>query len=220
MQIAQNNNLTSFNIQRSCVYDGPGIRTTIFFQGCALRCAWCQNPESQSFQNKFITNNFGSIDDLIDIISRDKDYYSSTNGGVTLSGGEPFLQDLFCLRDLLKLLKEKNIKITAETCLHAPWKNIEMIAPFIDLFIIDLKIVGDEDLHLKCTSQNSVLIHENIKKLLELNANIKFRMVMVPGYTDSERNIRATAEYLKSINFGSIELMKYHNLYEEKASSY
>jgi len=209
-----------FEIQRSCVYDGPGIRTTIFFQGCSLRCVWCQNPEMQSFQGDITPECNYSIDDIIEIVSRDKDYYSSTKGGVTLSGGEPFLQDPDSLIRLLELLKKENIKITIETCLHAPWKNIENAVPYIDLFLIDLKVVGDDDLHIELTKQDSKLIHSNIKKLFELGANIKFRMVMVPGYTDHEENIKATSEFLKSIKYDSIELMKFHNLYEEKAERF
>ncbi|MFX1277272.1 MAG: pyruvate formate lyase family protein [Promethearchaeota archaeon] len=215
MQITKN--LKTFKIQRSCVYDGPGIRSTIFFQGCNLRCIWCQNPEMQSFNNDIAPDFNYSINDILEVISRDNDYYRSTNGGITLSGGEPLLQDPDCLIDLLKLLKNENIKVTVETSLHAPWKNISKILPYIDLFLIDLKIVGDDDFHLKYTKQNSTLIHDNLKKLLDSNTNIKFRMVMVPGFTDSENNIRATSDFLKSINYNSIELMKYHNLYEEKA---
>ena len=91
-----------FKVQRTCVYDGPGIRTTIFFQGCGLKCAWCQNPEMQSFQAPECTY---TIDDLVDVVSRDKAYYASTNGGVTLSGGEPFMQDPDGLLRLLAALK-------------------------------------------------------------------------------------------------------------------
>ncbi len=83
--------------------------------------------------------------------------------------------------------------------------------------LVDLKVVGDDDLHVKLTKQTSTLIHSNITKLLELNANIKFRMVMVPGLNDSESNIITAADFLKSINYDSIELLKYHNIYEEKA---
>ncbi len=209
--------LKPFKIQRTCVYDGPGLRTTIFFQGCNLRCLWCQNPEMQSFQGDMALDYNKSIDDIIEVVSRDKEYYLSTNGGVTLSGGEPLLQDPDNLIRLLKLLKEKNVKVSVETSLHAPWKNISKLAPYIDLFLVDLKVVGDDDLHVKCTKQNGSLIHSNIKKLLELKANINFRMVMVPGFTDGEGNIRATADFLKSIEYDSIELMKYHHLYEDKA---
>ncbi len=216
MQITQNN-LKPFKIQRTCVYDGPGIRTTIFFKGCNLKCLWCQNPEMQSFQSDLALDGDCSIDDVIEVVSRDKDYYASTNGGVTLSGGEPLLQDPDSLIGLLQLLKKKNIKVTAETTLHAPWKSISKVAPYIDLFLVDLKVVGDDDLLMKLTKQDSTVILSNIKKLLELKANVKFRMVMVPGYTDGESNIKATANFLKSIKYDSIELLKYHNLYEEKA---
>ncbi len=215
MQIAQN--LKPFEIQRTCVYDGPGIRTTIFFQGCNLRCIWCQNPEMQSFQGSMARECNYSIEEIMDIVARDKEYYLSTDGGVTLSGGEPLLQDPDSLVDLLKLLKKENIKVTVETSLHAPWKNISQIAPYIDLFFVDLKVIGDDKLHMEYTKQNSTVIHENLKKLLDLNPNIKFRMVMVPGFTDDERNIKATSDFLKSIKYDTIELMKYHNLYEEKA---
>jgi len=85
------------------------------------------------------------------------------------------------------------------------------------LFLADLKVVGDDSLHKKYTRQDSKLIHDNIKKLIALNANVKFRMVMVPGYNDGKNNIEAVADFLKSVNHDSIELLKYHNMYEEKA---
>ncbi len=209
--------LKPFKIQRTCVYDGPGIRTTIFFQGCGLRCVWCQNPEMQSFQGDVAPDCSYSIDDIVEVVLRDKEYYFSSNGGVTLSGGEPLLQDPDSLIDLLKLLKRENIEVAAETSLHVPWQNIVRIAPYIDLFLVDLKIVGDDDLHKKYTKQDSTLIHSNLKKLLELNASIEFRMVMVPGFNDSERHIQAASDFLRSIKYDSIELLKYNNMYEDKA---
>ncbi len=61
------------------------------------------------------------------------------------------------------------------------------------------------------------MIHSNIKKLIASNAKIKFRMVMVPGYNDGASRIKATANFLKSVNYETIELLKYHNMYEDKA---
>ncbi len=205
--------LDVFDVQRTCVHDGPGIRTTIFFQGCNLRCLWCQNPEGLPFkgESKY------SLDDLLDIVSRDQQYYFSSDGGVTLSGGEPLLQDSDSLVSLLKQLKEKGIRIAVETTFNVPWENISKTAPYIDLFLIDFKIVGNDELHKKYTGRGSKLIHENIKRLPELNAGVRFRMVMIPGYTDGEENIESTASLLKSLGYSSIELLKYHNLYEDKA---
>jgi len=208
-------NLKIFKIQRTCVYDGPGIRTTIFFQGCNLKCLWCQNPEGQSF--KSISNVNYSIEQVIEIVMRDKSYYVATNGGVTLSGGEPFLQDSDSLIYLLKEFKKEGLNIVAETSLHAPWNNIAKLLPYIDLFLVDFKFVGNEDTHKKLTGQGISLIYENLRKLIELKVNIKFRMVIVPGYNDSEENIKNTANFIKSLNYDSIELLKYHNFYEEKA---
>ena len=115
-------NLKPFQIQRTCVYDGPGFRSTIFFKGCKLRCIWCQNPEMQSFKDDILPESNYSIDDIVEIVSRDKDYFFSSDGGVTLSGGEPLLQNPDSLKDLLKLFKdnkiEYNIKVDHYKCLN------------------------------------------------------------------------------------------------------
>ncbi len=210
-------NLNVLKIQRTCVHDGPGIRTTIFFKGCKLRCLWCQNPEALSFAPDTSPESDYSISDIMEIVLRDKDYYFKTGGGVTLSGGDPLLQDPHHLILLLESLLKENVHVAVETSLHVPWENISRVAPYIDLFLVDLKVVGDDNLHIKLTKQDSLLIHGNIKKLINAKANIKFRMVMVPGYNDTESNIKATADFLKSINYNSIELLKYHNMYEDKA---
>ena len=208
-----NSDLNVFDVQRTCVHDGPGIRTTVFFRGCNLRCRWCQNPEGLSFKG----DSGYSMGDLLDIVTRDKRYYFSSGGGVTLSGGEPLLQDSDSLVGLLKRLKEKNIKVAVETTFHVPWENISKAAPYVDLFLIDLKIVGDDELHKRCTGRDSKLIRGNLERLHELSAGVRFRMVMIPGITDGEENIKNTAEMLKSLGYRSIELLKYHNLYEGKA---
>ncbi len=216
-QSIRTDKLRVMKIQRTCVYDGPGIRTTIFFQGCILRCLWCQNPEAQSFKSDITPDSNYSISNIMEVVSRDKEYYHTTGGGITLSGGDPLLQDPDSLSRLLKLLIKENIHVAIETSLHVPWGNIDKIAKYIDLFLVDLKVVGDDNLHKKCTKQDSKLIHANIKKLIDLKSNVKFRMVIVPGYNDSQSNIKATANFLKSINHNSIELLKYHNMYEDKA---
>ncbi len=203
-------------IQRTCVHDGPGIRTTIFFKGCHLRCLWCQNPESLSFDSGEGDKEY-TIEEIVDEVKRDKNYYFSTKGGVTLSGGEPLLQDSSTLVRLLKILKKEKINIAVETTLHVPWQNIESVLDYVDLFLVDFKVIGDDKLHKELTKQDSKLIHKNLKKLLELNPNIKYRMVMVPGHNDSETNIKNAADYLKKIGVKEIELLKYHNMYENKA---
>jgi pyruvate-formate lyase/pyruvate-formate lyase-activating enzyme len=214
---ARADKLNVLKIQRTCVHDGPGIRTTVFFQGCGLRCAWCQNPEALSLASDTPLEYEYSTADIFEIVSRDKDYYVSTGGGVTLSGGDPLLQDPADLIPLLKLLKKNKIHVAVETSLHVPWKNVERLAPYVDLFLVDLKVVGNDILHKTLTKQTSRLIRRNITALRARKATIEFRMVIVPGYNDGADNIKAAAKYLKSIGHPSIELLKYHNMYEDKA---
>jgi pyruvate formate-lyase/glycerol dehydratase family glycyl radical enzyme len=209
--------LNVLKIQRTCVHDGPGIRTTIFFQGCSLRCLWCQNPEALSLKPASSSDSDYSPASIIEVVLRDKDYYFKTGGGVTLSGGDPLLQDPDSLIRILSSLKDEKIHIAVETSLHVPWENVERVASYVDLFLVDLKVIGDDDLHKKLTKQDGKLIHSNIKKLIDLKAEIKFRMVMVPGYNDEQSHIKAAADFLKSVNYDSIELLKYHNMYEDKA---
>ncbi|MFW5771486.1 MAG: 4Fe-4S cluster-binding domain-containing protein, partial [Spirochaetota bacterium] len=88
-----NTKLNVLQLQRTCVHDGPGIRTTIFFQGCGLRCLWCQNPEALTLRPDLAPHGHYTIEDIMDVVKRDREYYHSTSGGVTLSGGDPLLQD-------------------------------------------------------------------------------------------------------------------------------
>jgi len=202
-------------VQRSCVHDGPGLRTTVFFRGCALRCQWCQNPEGLDFAPQPGDENL-TAEGIAEIVLRDAKYMRASGGGVTLSGGEPFLQDTQSLLALLALLKDASIPVAAETALCAPWERIEALLPYIDLFVADLKAI-DPALHKDLTGRDNALILSNLEKLVELNAPIRLRMLMVPGLNDSEENIRAMSSYLKSLGFDKIELMRYHNMYEDKA---
>ncbi len=209
--------LNVVRVQRSCVHDGPGLRTTLFFRGCALRCQWCQNPEILSRLPQE-GDEILSAQEIAELVLRDEKYYTQSQGGVTLSGGEPFLQDKDSLKELLVLLKDKGIHIAAETALCAPWKTIEALLPYIDLFLVDLKLVGSAQVHKDLTGKDDKLIHGNFEKLVARGANLRIRMLMVPGLNDSEAQIKAAAEYIKSFGFDQIELMKYHNMYEGKAA--
>ena len=121
-----NNEIKSciFNIQRFSIHDGPGIRTTVFFKGCPLNCMWCSNPESQSFKPEpiwdkikkdyIITGECKTVEEIMEIILKDMDYYIESEGGVTLSGGEVLSHPEFAA-ELLKECKKHNIHTACET---------------------------------------------------------------------------------------------------------
>ena len=208
--------LRVLNIQRSCVHDGPGIRTVLFFAGCNLRCLWCQNPEAISFPAGASLDAPASVDEIVRVVLKDRAYFANTGGGVTLSGGEPLLQRPADLVPLLKRMKDADLHIAVETSGHAPWRNVETVLPYVDLFLVDLKVVGDDERHLELTKQKGALIHGNIQKLHARSAPMRFRMVVVPGCNDSDRHLEGAADFLKSLGHDSIELLKYHSMYEAK----
>ena len=180
------------NIQRFCLHDGPGIRTTVFFKGCNLRCPWCSNPENINFNiEEYNYNNqkgkYGkeySLDELESEILKDKDYYD-TNGGVTFSGGEPLLQ-FKNIEPLLKKLKEDKINICVETALTVPKEFINIALKYVDEFIIDIKIIDSTSDKI---NGNPSLYLDNVKEVYSKNKNIIFRIPLVYDYTYTESNI-------------------------------
>ncbi|MBT3217826.1 MAG: radical SAM protein [Proteobacteria bacterium] len=211
-----NSKLTVLNIQRTCVHDGPGLRTTVFFRGCPMSCSWCQNPETQRFVSTSGADG-QSIGEMMDVIKKDREYYVNTHGGVTLSGGEPLAQKTSTLVRFLEELKSEKLHVAVETAGDVPWRVFEACLPYVDLFLFDLKVVGDEARHQELTGRKLRRVHENLHHLLDANSNVRFRMCIVPGFNDSRANLEALAAKLIAIGHPSIELMRYYNLHEQKA---
>lgn len=206
--------LSVLSVQRTCVHDGPGVRTTVFFRGCNMRCKWCHNPEAQQFQPR---NRGTRLSDIMAAIRRDKEYYRETHGGVTLSGGDPLLQYRSGLVALLRALESEEIDVAIETAGEVPWRAFEAVIPFVDLFLFDLKAVAGDDLHLDLTGRPRVRVAENIHRIADAGANLRFRMCIVPGLNDGPENLTATAQLLTSIGHPSVELLRYYNVHEAKA---
>ncbi|MDR0884193.1 MAG: radical SAM protein [Oscillospiraceae bacterium] len=214
----QTHTLTVAKIQRTCVHDGTGLRSTVFFKGCGLRCLWCQNPENLTTEPRDGDLTLTPAQ-LVDVLRKDHAYYKATAGGVTLSGGEPLLQNTDTLLALLRLLSDAGIPVNVETTLFVPWSKIEPLIPYIDTFLVDFKVVGDSAEHEKLTGQSDERIRENVAKLLASahEPKVRFRMVIVPGYNDAPAQIQNAAEYIKSLGFDDLELLQYWKFYEDKA---
>ena len=134
------------DIQRFCLHDGPGIRTTVFLKGCSLRCPWCCNPETINFEIEETNENYKygyeiDLEDLEKEILKDIKYYEN-GGGVTFSGGECLLQ-FDKLEPLLKSLKNQGVNICIETSLTVPEKYVDIAIKYVDEFIIDIKILDE-----------------------------------------------------------------------------
>ncbi len=149
-------------------------------------------------------------------LARDLDFFTSSGGGVTLSGGEPLLQSGF-IAELAPLLKERGIHITLETAGHAPFANFEKIKGLIDLIYFDLKLI-DSARHRKATGAGNETIIANFIKLARGPWNMQPRIPIVTGINDDEANIMETARLVKRAGLSSIHCLPWHGLGNSKLS--
>jgi len=222
------------NIQRYSLHDGSGIRTIVFFKGCPLNCPWCSNPESISstiqkvrIHNKCIhchhcdfdidecptgaMTEFGkymTIDEVLIEIQKDMIFFRTSNGGVTLSGGEVLSQSIFA-KELLKRLKSLGINTTIETSGQGSTQSLIELAPYLDLILFDLKIMDDKKSRLLLGADIN-LIKLNIKTLIFMNKRVIPRVPLIPGYTLNDDNIREIIIFVKSLNLTEIHLLPFH----------
>jgi pyruvate formate lyase activating enzyme len=208
------------NIQRFCLNDGPGIRTTVFLMGCSLRCPWCCNPENLTSEIKIGLDGtkYGkTIDEsnLLVEIKKDKNYYEG-GGGVTFSGGECLLS-LYKLTNLLSQLKEENINIAIESSLCVPLANFECVSSFIDEFYIDFKILEKNNCKKMLGGDiNLFLTNLSYLQKMGVSSSITARIPIVPGYTDNDENLELISKTLSRFLIKHVEIFSVHNLAFEK----
>ena len=210
------------NIQRFSLQDGPGIRTTVFFMGCSLKCPWCCNPENMTADFKEYEDEKGQIKhygksytsyEIESEVLKDREFYEE-DGGVTYSGGEALLY-LSKLQPLLKSLNEKKIHQCVETSLNVPKENLLGVIDYINLFYIDLKIV-DENLFFDKLNGKLKLVEDNLDILLKNKSKFVFRIPLVYGYTLSEENLKKIKKFINKYKPLDVEVFSVHNLGKSK----
>jgi glycyl-radical enzyme activating protein len=163
-----------------------------------------------------------SVDEVVEAVSRDGDYYERSGGGVTVSGGEPLVQHEF-LAAFLEALGKKGIHRALETTGCAPWEDIEKILPRVDLFLYDVKHM-DPDVHRELTGRDNGLIRENLGRLAEKGRKIIVQVPVVPGKNDSRENLQALLDFIGPLGLREIDLFPFHRLgaheYEELGIEY
>ncbi|MFC1944658.1 glycyl-radical enzyme activating protein [Chloroflexota bacterium] len=256
-----------FDIKRYALDDGPGIRTTIFFKGCPLRCAWCHNPESMApgveigFYpgdciacrdcvtacpndaarmdlpgriDREICRRCGQcvdacpgeglrrvgrsyeIEEVLEIILRDRIYYQTSGGGVTLSGGEPTLHMAYASQ-LLRALGAEGIQTAIETCGYFdPDRFQNELLPLIDLILFDVKLADDET-HHRYTGKSNKVILRNLEMLFKQNPDkILPRTPLIPGITTTADNLEAIRSMFERMGVGRCAILPYNPLGSSK----
>lgn len=199
-----------FKIESFGAVDGPGTRMVLFLQGCPLRCLYCHNPESWSFNFEHVI----TVDEVIEKYKKGINFYQK-NGGITVSGGEPtFYLDF--LIELASRCQKENIHFCIDSSLAFYNKNnYEKFNTLIDLtnlWLIDIKHI--DPLKHKQLSGAKGQNELNFIATLELKQKPYWiRQVLVPGYTDDEKDLFALGKYLKNLKYMQrFELLPYHNM--------
>jgi pyruvate formate lyase activating enzyme len=247
-----------FDVQRFCVHDGPGIRTTVFLKGCPLDCRWCSNPESKTSYPDLMVHDIRcircgrcieecpqqaiklgksirinrrscdlclkcvhicpsgaitvagqlmTVEEVLFEIKKDHLLYRNSNGGVTVSGGEPLLQWRF-VRNLLKECHQHGFHTALDTSGYAPWNILCKVLEYTDLCLYDLKHVEAEN-HVKGTGKSNRRILENL--FLSTSQVLTWlRVPLIPGYNDSRANIMNMIEIAKKADVEKISFLPYH----------
>lgn len=251
-----------FDIQRFSLNDGPGIRTTLFFKGCLLRCVWCHNPESISPKiqlnhnpkkcdlclkcvdyvngegievvdgklkidfNKHGENldlidvcpanaysQFGheyTVDELVEIIMKDKEYYDNSAGGVTFSGGEALNQIDF-LNNLGKKLKSLDIHMCLDMSGFDPHFNVKETINYIDEYLLDYKLTNINK-YERYVGQK-IDIKKTLDFLSQHNKSVRLRCPIIPQVNDNDGHFKAIAELSKQYkNIVKVDILPYHNM--------
>ena len=207
---------TRIHSTESCgTVDGPGLRYVIFTQGCLLRCQFCHNPDTWAFgkgEGKEV-----SVAELMKDIKDYLPFLQASNGGVTVSGGEPLLHTEFIF-ELFTECKKLGIHTTIDTsggCFTRKERFIESLDRLMevtDLIMLDLKQINDRK-HRILTSVSNKHILDFAHYLEEKQKTVWVRHVLIPGVTDQEEDLRQLADFIHSLsNVEKVEVLPYHRL--------
>ena len=194
------------SIQTIGTLDGPGLRYVLFLQGCPFRCLFCHNPETWTGKGKNI-----DVDELVTDVLKYKVFYDTSNGGFTVSGGEPLLQSQF-LAKVFEKLRAGGVHITVDTCGYVDIdEKIERVVELADLFMLDIKHL-DTDKHKWLTGKPNDKVFKFLDYLNEKGKSIWIRQVLVPDFSMSDEYIGRLIEFLKNYNIEKVELLPYHDM--------
>ena len=230
-----------FNIQRFSIHDGGGIRTIIFFKGCALHCPWCSNPEGISAKRQLLRNDKRCLrcsatdayhctnspqECPVNALSYCGDIYSieqlveevardqimyDEDDGGLTLSGGEPLLYPEFLKEFLPRLKPWMNSIAVETSGNIPFHNIHAVLPYIDLFLYDLKILDSHSFHHICGGNLATVI-SNLEQLVSLKKRVIPRIPLVPTFTDSPANIEKIAALVATLGVDQVHLLPFHQV--------
>ena len=188
---------------------------TIDYDQCTL-CAKCVdacNSNALKIIGKEMT-----IDQVMVEVMADVDFYLSSGGGMTLSGGEPLLHFSFS-KELLQRCRKMGINTCVETSGYVSEAHFREILPYVDILLFDYKISGSDE-HRKYTGAPNESILSNLDIAYHAGIPIILRCPVVPGINDTEKHFSSIKDLdEKYPNLKGIELLPYHDVGNNKLTS-
>jgi pyruvate formate lyase activating enzyme len=191
--------------------DGPGMRFVLFLTGCPLRCRYCHNPDTWRLQNGSRT----TVDDVMDEIGKYADFLIESDGGITISGGEPLVQPQF-LAHILRRCKEIGLHTALDTSGFLGRRMTDAMLADTDLVLLDIKS-SIPDIYKAVTGVSIEPTLEFARRLDADGTPVWVRYVLVPGLTDDVENVAGVAEFLATLgNVERVEILPFHKMGEHK----
>lgn len=212
------------DIQHFSTGDGPGIRTTVFLKGCSLRCPWCHNPETISpvpqtltFPHAKKTVHYGrrmTVEEVLREVMEDADFYRTSGGGVTISGGEPMLW-AEAVAELEKALQDEGIFTLIDTAGNVPREHFERVLPHTDTIFYDWK-TSDPVFCREVLGGDFERMQGNLTYLLSEERagriTVHVRIPLIPGVNTNDKEIAAMIETLRGVGAVQVDLLPFHRL--------
>lgn len=162
-----------------------------------------------------IIGRYWTPEELLGEIEKDRVFYEKSEGGVTVSGGEGTFQPQFLI-EFMKLCKANGIHTALDTSGYAKWHVLKKVLPFVDLVLLDLKIMEPKK-HREILRGSLDLVLENAKKINEAGKRTIIRVPIVPHYTADEENIHQIARFISQLTVVErVELLPFHRMAESK----
>jgi pyruvate formate lyase activating enzyme len=190
----------------------PNKKRVYHKEKCLLcgKCSGICYAEALVMQGRKVT-----VEELMVELRKDIPFYKNSDGGITLSGGEPMYQHVF-VEALLKQCKSEGLHTIIDTCGYTSWKKFKKVLPYLDSVLYDLKHINDHK-HKIYTGVSNRLILRNLYRIGDYGLPLTIRIPIIPGINDTKENIMSTAQFLLGVkNIVKVELLPYHNLAESK----
>jgi len=187
--------------------DGPGVRVVFWTTGCEFRCLYCHNPDTWKLKHGKMV----CVDDLLTELQKYTDFLKLAGGGLTISGGEPLVQDRFVM-NLMRGARHMGLHTCLDTNGFLGERLTDSDLKVIDLVLLDIKS-WDPATHLRVTAKPIKPVLDFARRLADQNRPTWLRFVLVPGLTDDANNIEGVARFAASLgNIERVDVLPFHQL--------